>query len=76
LGVAGGKFTQLEAGSGGQVWGITPTGGIQSRIGISNSNPTGLSWKDEKPSGYSHITIGKSGVFAITVTGNVEHCKL
>jgi hypothetical protein len=71
-----GTFTQLEAGPGGQVWGLTPAGSIQSRVGVSASNPTGLSWREEKPSGYSHITIGKTGVFAITLKGDIERCKL
>ena len=70
-----GQLTQLEAGPEGQVWGVTPTGGLQSRLDVSATNPTGTSWKDEKPSGYQHVTIGKSGVFAITVNGIVEHCK-
>ena len=70
-----GRFTQLEAGPGGQVWGLTPTGGIQSRVGVSASNPTGSSWNEDKPSGYTFITIGKSGVFAISANGAVEHCK-
>ena len=69
------KLTQLEAGPIGQVWGLTETGGIQSRVGVTSVNPTGASWQDEKPSGYSRVTIGKTGVFAITVAGTVEHCK-
>ena len=70
-----GQLTQLEAGPGGEVWGVTPTGGIQSRLGVSAINPNGTSWQDEKPSGYQHVAIGKSGVFAITVNGIVEYCK-
>lgn len=57
------------------MWGLTLTGGIQRRVGVSTSNPTGTSWKDVKPSGYLHISIGTSGVFGVTVAGNVEHRK-
>ena len=69
------QLVQLEAGPDGEVWGLTPTGGLQRRLGVTAASPSGISWKDEKPSGYQHITVGKSGVFAITVKGIVEHCK-
>ena len=69
------QLTQLEAGPGGEVWGLTPTGGLQRRVGVTAANPTGTGWQVQKPSGYQHITIGKFGVFAITVNGLVEHCK-
>lgn len=74
-GRVGGRFVLLEAGPQGKVWGIGRSGEVFTRNGVSETNPTGTAWEKVKESGYQHVTVGETGVYAITLDGNVEYCK-
>ena len=66
-----GSLKQIEVGSAGDVYGISPTGQVYRRTGITASRPMGSGWQKVKGYG-SHITTGLNGQYLL-VNGQIQH---
>jgi hypothetical protein len=65
-----GSLNQLEVGDHGEMWGINPTTTLWNRVRVSKDHPTGKGWKRVGSSGFSHVSVGRPGLFVVTDQGN------
>lgn len=66
----GGNLPQLEVGDHGELWGIHPTTTLWNRVRVSEDHPTGMGWKRVGSFGFSHVSVGRPGLFVVTDQGN------
>lgn len=62
-----GGLVQVEAGPNDQVWGVSGNKELYTRIGVSQSSPSGFSWKKIGSRSFLSVTIGLSKLYAIDV---------
>lgn len=64
-------MVQIEAGPDGQVWAVNSNGALFTRIGVSPSSPSGLSWQKIGNGNLKSATIGWNKVFAVGIDDTV-----
>ena len=62
-----GSLTQIEAGPKGEVWGVNVNQELYTRIGVSQSSPSGFKWKKIGTRSFSSVTVGVDKLYAIDV---------
>ena len=62
-----GSLTQIEAGPKGEVWGVNVNKELYTRIGVSQSLPSGVIWKKVGSKSYASVTIGLDKLYAVDV---------
>lgn len=72
--IQGPFITKIDAGFGNQVWGLTNTGQVVKRVGVSHDTPFGISWAIQKEF-LKDITVGSTGVFGLDNDGMVLEKK-
>ena len=65
------SMVQIEAGPNGQVWAVNSKGELHTRLGVSKSSPSGLSWQKIGNGNFLSITIGLNKVFAVAKNNTV-----
>ena len=66
-----GSLTQIEAGPKGEVWGVNANKELYTRIGVSQTSPSGLTWKKVGTKSYASVTIGMGKLYTIDVAYTV-----
>ena len=69
--IAGPVMTKIDAGFGNHVWGLTVTGQLIQREGVSHDTPFGTDWAYSEVV-LKDVTVGFRGVFGITKDGAVS----
>ena len=59
-----GRLSEIKAGFGSSLWGVSPEGDLYQRKGVNAITPRGLSWMKEGNVKVNGVTTGMSGVFA------------
>jgi hypothetical protein len=67
-----GSLKQIEVGAAGDVYGISSTGQVLRRTGITNSGRTGNGWQMMQQNG-SHITTGLNGQYLLVSDGQIHY---
>ena len=62
-----GSLTQIEAGPKGEVWAVNGNKELYTRIGVSQSSPSGFKWKKVGTRSFSSVTIGLDKLYAVDV---------
>ena len=60
-----GSLTQIEAGPEGQVWGVNTNKELYTRIGVSQSSPSGFKWQKVGSRSFVFVTVGLNIVYAL-----------
>ena len=58
-------MVQIEAGPNGQVWAVNSRAELYTRVGVSQSSPSGQSWQKIGSGKFTSATIGLNKVFAV-----------
>ena len=70
----GPSMAKVDAGFGNHVWGVTKSGEVMQRIGVSHETPLGERW-ETKGLTARDITVGLEGIFAINTRGRIIQNK-
>ena len=61
---------QIESGPDGAVWGVSVTGRVYTRLGISRKNPTGTTWMAVGKKSFSGVSVGLGFVYGVSRMGS------
>jgi hypothetical protein len=66
-----GSLTQIEAGPNGHVWGVNVNNELYTRIGVSQTSPSGSKWETIGSRSFVSVTIGLDKLYAVDVGNTV-----